>query len=315
MIIILTDCIVGLSDRCRQGWAALVVALPGLVVPAQAAPPQVVAVDGTLCDLTRTLAGRSVAVTCLIPPGGDPHSYRMKPSDRQALSQASLVVHVGLGLTPVARKIRSPGPVVAVGELALPGYRGNDPHIWHNPANSASMVSVLATQLAAVVPADQRATVAARAAKAKAVLAGLERWAGEQFASLPSAQRVLVTDHRSYSHLAQRYGLKELSMLDSYTTGGVLRPSSLTRITKAVQASGAKTLFTPSIPANKTLQRISRSTGLPIASTPLYGEGLASGQSAVATAISNVCTIVQGQGGRCNRSSAEALSRQWSSMR
>lgn len=315
MIIILTDSVVGLIVRRPLGWVALVWALQGLVAPAQAAPARVVAVDGTLCDLTRTLAGRSLNVTCLIPPGGDPHRYRLKPSDRQALSQAALVVHVGFGLTPVAKKISSTGKVVAVGELALPGYRGNDPHIWHNPANSAAMVSVLATKLAAVVPADQRPAVAARAAKAKAVWAGLGRWAGTQFASIPPAQRVLVTDHQSYSHLARRYGLKELSMLDSYSSGGVLRPSSLTRITKAVQASGAKTIFTPSIPANKTLQRISRSTGLPIASTPLYGEGLASGQSAVSTAISNVCTIVQGQGGRCDRSSADALSRRWSALR
>ena len=33
-------------------------------LPAQASQPSVVAVDGTLCDLTRTLAGRAVSVTC-----------------------------------------------------------------------------------------------------------------------------------------------------------------------------------------------------------------------------------------------------------
>ena len=103
-------------------------------------------------------------------------------------------------------------------------------------------------------------------------------------------------------------------MLDSYTTGGVLRPSSFQTITAAVKASGAEVIFTPSLPANKTLRRISRSTGLPIAKTPLYGEGVASGQTAVSTATLNICTIVNGQGGRCDRGAAEKLAQRWSSI-
>ena len=46
----------------------------------------IVAVDGTLCDLTTTLVGDSARVTCLIPPGGNPHAYQLKPSDRQTLA-------------------------------------------------------------------------------------------------------------------------------------------------------------------------------------------------------------------------------------
>ncbi len=315
MIIIINVEGMALASRFHLGAVALFLFLPALSPGAHAAKPNVVAVDGTLCDLTRTLAGSSVSVTCLIPPGGDPHSYRMKPSDRQALSSATLVVHIGFGLTPVAKKISSRGQVVAVGELAMPNYRGNDPHVGHDPANSAAMISVLAGKLAAVVPASQRASVASRAAEAKSVFSSLGSWAGQQFGTLPSAQKVLVTDHQTYSHLARRYGLKEISMLDSYSTGGVLRPSSLTRITQAVKASGAKVIFTPALPANKTLKRISRSTGLPIASTPLYAEGVAAGQSAVSTSVSNVCTMVNGQGGRCNRAAADGLIRRWSAIR
>ena len=51
----------------------------------------IVAVDGTPCDLTSTLVGRAARVTCLIPPGANPHNYQMKPSDRQTLAGAALV--------------------------------------------------------------------------------------------------------------------------------------------------------------------------------------------------------------------------------
>ena len=283
-------------------------------VPVQASQPSVVAVDGTLCDLTRTLAGTAISVTCLIPPGGDPHGYRLKPSDRQALSKADLVVHVGFNLTPSAKQISVSAPVVAVGELALPSYRGNDPHVWHDPANSAAMTSVVANRLSPLLSGDASLAFATRAARAQSVLNDLGVWASVQFAKLPANQRVLVTDHQTYSHLASRYDLEEISMLDSYTTGGALKPSSLNAITEAVTNSGAKVIFSSYLPANKSLRRISKRSGLPIASTPLYGEGLAPGETAVSTAIKNICSILKGQGASCDQAAATALANRWESI-
>ena len=296
----------------RPSWIARgsfssLLAISLVQLPVQASQPSVVAVDGTLCDLTRTLAGTAISVTCLIPPGGDPHGYRLKPSDRQALSKADLVVHVGFNLTPSAKQISVSAPVVAVGELALPSYRGNDPHVWHDPANSAAMTSVVANRLSPLLSGDASSAFATRAARAQSVLNDLGVWASVQFAKLPANQRVLVTDHQTYSHLASRYDLEEISMLDSYTTGGALKPSSLNAITEAVTNSGAKVIFSSYLPANKSLRRISKRSGLPIASTPLYGEGLAPGETAVSTATENICSILKGQGASCDQAAATAL--------
>ena len=303
----------------RSSWLAWG-SLPSLLaislaqLPAKASQPSVVAVDGTLCDLTRTLAGTAVSVTCLIPPGGDPHGYRLKPSDRQALSKADLVVHVGFNLTPSAKDISVSGTVVAVGEVALPAYRGNDPHVWHDPANSAAMTSVVADRLSPLLSGAERIAFESRAASAQSVLNDLGSWASIQFAKLPAQQRVLVTDHQTYSHLATRYDLEEIPMLDSYTTGGALKPSSLNAITRAVKDSGAKVIFSSYLPANKSLKRISKRSGLPIASTPLYGEGIAPGETAVSTATKNICTILKGQGATCDQNAATALANRWESI-
>ena len=303
----------------RPSWIARgsfssLLAISLVQLPVQASQPSVVAVDGTLCDLTRTLAGTAISVTCLIPPGGDPHGYRLKPSDRQALSKADLVVHVGFNLTPSAKQISVSAPVVAVGELALPSYRGNDPHVWHDPANSAAMTSVVANRLSPLLSGDASSAFVTRAARAQSVLNDLGAWASVQFAKLPANQRVLVTDHQTYSHLASRYDLEEISMLDSYTTGGALKPSSLNAITEAVTNSGAKVIFSSYLPANKSLRRISKRSGLPIASTPLYGEGLAPGETAVSTAIKNICSILKGQGASCDQAAATALANRWESI-
>ena len=303
----------------RPSWIARgsfssLLAISLVQLPVQASQPSVVAVDGTLCDLTRTLAGTAISVTCLIPPGGDPHGYRLKPSDRQALSKADLVVHVGFNLTPSAKQISVSAPVVAVGELALPSYRGNDPHVWHDPANSAAMTSVVANRLSPLLSGDASSAFATRAARAQSVLNDLGVWASVQFAKLPANQRVLVTDHQTYSHLASRYDLEEISMLDSYTTGGALKPSSLNAITEAVTNSGAKVIFSSYLPANKSLRRISKRSGLPIASTPLYGEGLAPGETAISTATKNICSILKGQGASCDQAAATALANRWESI-
>ena len=284
-------------------------------VSAQASQPTVVAIDGVLCDLTRTLVASDAKVVCLIQPGSDPHNYRLKPSDRQALSSASLVLHNGYNLTPSANKISGSEKVVAVAEKAIPINEDLDPHVWHDPANSAAMVTVIAERLAPVLPATQQAALTARAAEAINVLNRVGDWGGNQFATIPENQRVLVSEHKAYSYLTNRYGLRQITMLDSFTTGGVLRPSSLRTITAEVQGSGAQTLFPESLPVSKTLRRISRSTGLPVNGAPLFADGLAPDRSTVGTATLNICTVVQGQGGQCDQAAADELMARWSAIR
>ena len=89
----------------------------------------------------------------------------------------------------------------------------------------------------------------------------------------------------------------------------------LHKISEEVKDSGAKTIFAGSVPPNKNLRRISKRTSLPIAATPLYGEGVAPGQSAVSTATLNICTVVKGQGGQCDEVAAAQLQTRWKSIR
>lgn len=282
---------------------------------ANASQVNIVAVDGTLCDLTTTLVGDAARVTCLIPPGGNPHSYQLKPSDRQTLAGAALVVHNGFNLTPSVRKISASGPVVAVGEVALPEYSGSDPHVWHDPQASAGMIRAISNELKKALPAETHDGVSRRTSQAMVVFDRLNSWGAAQFADLPESRRVIVTDHRTFSHMADRFGFREIAMLDSHTTGGVLRPSSLHAITKEIKNVDAVVIFKPSGNATKTLKRISKRSGVPISSTPLNGEGVPSGETAVSTAVSNICTMVNGQGGQCDQVEAARLVKSWSAIR
>lgn len=86
--------------------------------------PQVVATTSVLCDLTQQIAEATVALTCLIQPGQDPHTYQVRPSDRQAIEQADLILYDGYGAAPsliaMVESATTAAPKIAVYEEAVP---------------------------------------------------------------------------------------------------------------------------------------------------------------------------------------------------
>ncbi len=86
--------------------------------------PQVVATTSVLCDLTQQVAADTIALTCLMEPGQDPHTYQARPSDRQAIDEADLVLYDGYNFAPsvsgLVEASSNTAPKVAVFEAAVP---------------------------------------------------------------------------------------------------------------------------------------------------------------------------------------------------
>ena len=160
-------------------------ALVGLVLAA-APPPSVVSVDGVLCDITRSLVQSDARVTCLVPPGADPHGIALRGSDRQALSSARLVLVNGYNLTPAMNRIRVNAPVVAVAERATPATPAKDPHVWHDPALTSAMVRESATALRPLLGAAKAGALQRRSQAMQAVLNQLGSWSAAQLQTVPS---------------------------------------------------------------------------------------------------------------------------------
>ena len=74
------------------------------------------------------------------------------------------------------------------------------------------------------------------------------------------------------------------------------------------------TIFPEKPIPNKTLKRISKRTGVPISSNQLFPEGVAKGKSYVGTFMSNVCSVVNGQGGTCDKGSGDQLDLRWQNL-
>jgi zinc/manganese transport system substrate-binding protein len=289
-----------------------------LAVPtgAAAALPKVVAGDGVLCDLTRTLSGGATDVRCLIAPGADPHHLQLTPANRRDISQAKVVLINGYNLTPTLAKLRGGFQLIAVGERAVPNNPSRDPHLWHNPLQTRAMAAVVANTLRSLpVSAASKSALQRRQTSVSQILTDLDAWNRRQIATIPAAHRVVVSEHRAFEFFVKRYGIKQVAMIDDYATGGQLRPSSLKAISDAVKASNTKALFAEELPVSKTLRRISRSSGKPVATTPLFADGTAPGKSLIETATANTCAVVNAQGGQCDQAGAAALQRRWQGVR
>jgi len=99
--------------------------------PGSIASKQVVTTTPLLCNLATEILGdrvdEAIKLTCLMSSGQDPHSYRLKPSDRAAIEAADLILDHGYDLAPgVTEVIQAAGSrqasttIVAVAEQAVP---------------------------------------------------------------------------------------------------------------------------------------------------------------------------------------------------
>ena len=100
------------------------------------------------------------------------------------------------------------------------------------------------------------------------------------------------------------------------------KPEVHKRVLAQLKRERVTMLFAESLPASKSLQRISSLSGVPIAPAPLVADGLAQAESPqsagasslVATLTANSCLIVDGLKGQCDQASRSRLVQQWAAI-
>lgn len=319
----------------------LVLALVGCTA---SSGPEVIAADGALCDITRTLAAEALRVGCLLAASDDPHQLQLSPDQSRQIRQARLVLINGYGLTPALERLPK---AVKVAELAVPGspalgahqghehdqpsgdqhdgdqqdggptgaalphQRGDrDPHVWHDPRQASALVAAVAARLQQLDPAAAPA-IAARSTAMQSSLRALHDWNQRQFATLPSP-RILASDHRAFASLARAYQLRELALLDAESASNSLRPAAMTAVVQQLQQRRPGALFSEQQPPSRAMVRISGLSGVPIAPRALRADN--AGPNLIATLTANTCLIVEAQGGRCDHAAAAVLVRRWQAI-
>jgi len=212
----------------RLAHAALALALL-LPRAASAAVPVVLTDIPAVQSLAQMVLGDLGQASALLDRGAGAHDYQLRPSQRAALQRADLLFWVGAELTPwLGRVLDSAAPAGRAVELldaegtlrrefAEPAeeeaqvddadhdHGSIDPHAWLDPRNAQHWLNLIATEFAAVDPANAT-TYAGNAQAAAARIAALDMELAALLA--PLSGRGFVVAHDGYGYFAARYGLQ-----------------------------------------------------------------------------------------------------------
>lgn len=206
--------------------------------PVDSSQPRIVASFFPLYDFARELGGTNFHVTCLTPPGGDPHGMEASPALARSVAEANLVLVLGLGmdgwlekLAANERKVRvvslsrgiAPKPIGTAGcaEFAESAHGHShahsaaeiDPHVWLDPMLAQQIVSRLAEEMIEAAPAHREAVLARR----DAYLVKLRALHDEFTAQLADVKRrQVVTFHGAFAYLFARYRLETVGVIELF---------------------------------------------------------------------------------------------------
>lgn len=255
---------------------------------AQATPLPVVATFSILGDIVRQVGGDHVAVTNLVGPDGDAHSYAPTPADARALAGAKVVVVNGLGFEGwMSRLVRSSGtkaslvtastgvtPMKAQGGHAHShghAHEANDPHAWQDVANVRLYVKAIAAGLSQA-DASRSEAFTRNAAAYDAMLEALDKEIRAAIGAIPREKRRLLTTHDAFRYFAKAY---EVDFLAVRGVSSESEPSAreIAALVRQIRQGKVTALFMENISDPRSIQRIAAETGARIGGK-LYSDAL-----------------------------------------
>lgn len=274
--------------------------------------PQVLATTSVLCDLTKQIAGETINLTCLIPPGLDASIYQPTPEDIQVIKQANLILYHGhnfeRSLIKVIQKTKSNSPKIAVAKTAVPqpkkmwrnGRSLTQPHIWHNVKNTIKIVEVINSNLIKLSPKNQN-KYTSNTKTLTQELNKLHNWIKSRITTIPNQKRKLLTTHTAMIYYVQAYGLGYQSSLSNIRYEDNLTHTKVRNLAKSIQKSQVPTIFIDTTINPMLLQPISKKANVRLFSRQLYIDGLgksgSDGDTYQKMMDANTRSIVEGLGG------------------
>lgn len=242
----------------------------------------IVATFYPLQDFAESVGGDAVRVRSIVPAGVEPHDYEPTPQDIVSIYQADVFLSNGAGLDSWAEQIRPElarrGVIVvqmsevvsllsasieAGGETQVP-----DPHFWLDPIWVEKEIEAIRDTLIARDPA-RREAYTRNTERYIALLADLDTAYREGLRQCEF--HTIVTSHKAFAYLAQRYGFEIISV-SGISPEAEVSPRALAEIAGAVRRLGLRYIFFETLSSPKVAETLALEVGVEtLAFNPIEG--------------------------------------------
>src|SRR5438105_2545603 len=268
---------------------------------------RVVATTPDLASVAREIGGDRVNVVALAKPTEDPHFVDAKPSFIVTLNRADALIEGGaeleLGwLPPLLENARNgkinagaPGRIVAsegIRLLEIPTsfdrskgdiHSLGNPHFMVDPVSAKIVARNIVSHFSQIDPknaATYESNLARFNARIDTNLAGWQK----QLAPYRGAK--IVTYHRDFIYLAQRFGFSIVDELEP-KPGIAPSPAHLAQVIGEMKRDNAKVILVQPFQNRKTAETVARQTGASVLDTPQQ-PGAVSGTTTYFDMVNNI---------------------------
>jgi ABC-type Zn uptake system ZnuABC Zn-binding protein ZnuA len=213
----------------------------------------VVTTTTVFADLVSNVGGDLVSVTSLVPKNADVHTFEPRPADVRTVTGAKLLIMNGLGLDDwlsktITNAAASGTPLLQLGVdlpgvTLLPGETSatENPHLWMDVKYAELYVDRIEQALGSADP-SHAATYLTQAAAYKQQLETLDGWVRSQIATIPEANRKLVTFHDAFPYYAREYGITIVGVAVE-APGQDPSAGYTAQLITAIKSAGVKAIF------------------------------------------------------------------------
>ncbi|MEW6184406.1 MAG: zinc ABC transporter substrate-binding protein [Thermodesulfobacteriota bacterium] len=220
------------------------------------------------------IGGAQVAVSVLVPPGADPHTYEPKPAQMRALAKCDIYFAVGVDFEKAWLKkmvsFNSRMLIVHTEEglprIPVAGSHDHgqdskhqaaspDPHIWLSPPLVKQQADHILSALVRVDPKNEKLHRANYAHFLREI-ESLDRELRDLFSKHPGEPFLVL--HPSWGYFARAYGLQMISM---EMEGKEPKPAQLQKLIQEARKKNIRVVFAQPQFSSKSAEIISREIG------------------------------------------------------
>ena len=264
-------------------------AAPGQGQGSGSGKPVVLTTFTVLADVAQNVAGDKLQIESITKAGAEIHGYEPTPGDIRKASKADLILDNGLNLEAwfgqFVEGLDVPHAVVSEGvevmSISEDSYQGKpNPHAWMSPVNVQIYVDNMVKAFSKLDP-DNAAAFEANGAAYKAELQSVKDEMVQKLATVPEAQRALVTCEGAFSYLARDAGLREVYIW-AVNAEQQATPQQITQAIEFVKTNKVPAVFCESTVSDAPMRQVVGATGAAFGGV-LYVDSLSESDGPVPT--------------------------------